>query len=293
MKRKAAIIFIICILLMELASCKSTNDIENGFNIFLFDIETNRTTQLGDQKYIMQNVDWSEDDNYFMFVNENIVDEIKVYKSSDIKQIEIPKSDKDKNEYKYVDAEWVNNDEILITNKNVDSVFKSEIFSVETGKITNMTTIPEKVSNIDPANVGVNDSASTYIIEKIEAETGLKLYESNITKNGEQIIFRADDFQVYLMDLTTGKSNRIFKGFNIQWSPSRTKVSYNIHKTKELDVLDDNDGYNSDSLVTYIYDFNTGKSTKVADFGTRVFFSYYDKYMVFFECAYGGLRGEI
>ena len=293
MKRKAAIIFIICILLIELVSCKLAKDIEIGYNIFLFDTETNITTQLGDPKYSTQSVDWSEDDKYIMFVNEKKVDEIIVFRSSDIKQVEIPKTNLDKNEYKRLYAEWFSNTEIMITNENSNSVFDREYVSVEPKKATNVPTTPKKVSNIDSAIMGFMDRVPEYITDKIEVETGLKFYEGNITNNEEQIIFRADDFQVYHMDLTTGKRDEIFKGFNIQWSPSRTKVSYNIHKTNELDMLNDYDGYNSDSLATYVYDFKTGKSTKVADYGTAVYFSYRDKYMVFFECAYGGLRGAI
>ena len=274
---------------MELVSCSSAKDKEIGYNIFLFDTETNITTQLGDQKYNTQSVDWSEDDKYFMFVNEKKVEEIIVFRSSDVKQVEIPKIDLGKNEYKHLDAEWFNNTEILITNENSNSVFERQYINVESEKAANVTTTPEKVSN----NMGIMDAVPEQIVEKAEAVTGLKFNEGNLSDNEEQIIFRADDFQVYHLDLATGKSDKLFKGFNIQWSPSKTKVSYNLHKTKELDQLNDYDGYNSDSLVTYIYDFNTGKSTKVSDFGTEVYFSHSDRYMVFFECAYGGLRGAI
>jgi Tol biopolymer transport system component len=111
--------------------------------------------------------------------------------------------------------------------------------------------------------------------------------------NREQALYSVNGYETYLYDIKTGEKKYLFKGFNLEWSPKESKIKYCIPKGNKFDNFDMEHNIRSDSLETYAYDLNSGKSKKIADFYANIFFSYDDKRIIFYQADYFASTGQI
>ena len=302
MKRKAIIFIIGFIILLSfiLSYQKETKNI-----IYIMDTESNVISQIGDRKFIIAHIEWSNDNQKFMVINEKsnsikppYFDSIMLCSIPDYKITVLPNDNVTKFTYRDIAAGFINNNGILLNRYNTKDQHLFEILNISSG---NRIEIAYK--DIDKYyNADYDKASKEWNMYEIPEQVAAKLikaaeseyFEAIINYDGDTAIYRTKGHKVYSIDLNSGFVKFLFKGFYVKWSPSGTKLTYLTHKSKSFEELDDyDDGGLSEDLITYVYDFSTGKSTKVADFGTMVHFSNDDRYIVFYEHGYLGVRGKM
>lgn len=274
---------------------------EYYYNAYFMDLQSNEVSKLGNKKYNIDYVEWSKESKHFLFVNEKVdyyippfKDEIVVFSVPELKNIKLHKLNSNTWEHRRVLASFVEN-EIIAINSYSNENYLYETYNLESMEKT-VITKDKFIKYIDAINNGIAKLNDKYDVPS-NVESDIKKvfnkdpYDILISNNGEKVIYRDMDYKVYLLDLITMERKFLFCGYNLNWSPRESKISYCIPTEEKVEDYDFENGYSNESVTTYIYDLSTNKSSKVIDFGAEVYFSYDDKYIVFYKGGYIGGRG--
>ena len=253
MKRNIIIAVLVLLLIFAGISYNiSLNYSENGQYVYFMDVKNSTVSKVDNYKYRTDEIFWTNDNKYFMFKNFKpdkgffrtlYHDERLIFSVPDLQCIKA-REDDDFDLNNYIDP---------------------YLFVKEKAKVWNVYDIPEEAR------------------EKIKNYIGMDYQEALINYSQDKVIFSTPDFKVYFMDLNTGKTKLFAKGFNLEWSENETKVIYYVHKYRKFEELRGTENLEGKDYITYMYDFNTGKSIKIADFGAEVYFSNDENYLVFYE----------
>lgn len=253
MKRNITItVLILVFIVVGILSNISLNNSENTQYIYFMDIENSTVSKVDNNKYRTDDIYWTNDSRYFMFKSFKpdtgffrtlYDDERLIFSVPDLQCIKVTEDD----------------------SFDLSSYIDPNLFVRFREKVWDVYDITEEAR------------------EKIKNYIETNYQEALINYSEDKVIFRTPDFKAYFMDLRTGKTKLFAKGFNLKWSKNETKVIYYVHKYRKFEELNGNESPVGKDYITYMYDFNTGKSTKVADFGAEVYFSDDETYLVFRE----------
>ena len=298
MKRNRSIYIFIAILLLGSALYFNFQIREHFYIAYFMDLQNNTISKLGDKKYNIDYIEWSEDSKHFIFANEKVgynippfKDEVVAFSVPELKNINMRKFNNNTLKYKRAIVSMFEN-EIIGAIRYSNENYKYETYDLKSMKKTEIT--KEQFGQyVDAINNGVAKLNIKYNVPSYVKVDIKKVYNEDpdnilISSNGEKAIYSDSEYKVYLLDLKTMKRKFIFYGYNLNWSPMESKIAYCIPSNVKAEDYNFARGYSNEDVTTYVYDLSTGKTVKVINFGAEVYFSYDDKYMVFYPAGYIG-----
>jgi hypothetical protein len=226
---------------------------------------------------------WSDDSQHFFIVDENTG--VHVYDAVDLQEIKIPVKS---NRIAVSNAYWIDNQKLLIDNDRNGpgnySIFTLEKNSTE---IAGSDVIREFANDIPKRDEPFNDRYKIGDLISLLHKDGISPIECMYSLSRDKALYSINGYETYLYDFETGKKKYLFKGINFEWSPKESKIKYSIPKEN---VRFNFEKFTSgDKFETYVYDLDTSRTEKIADFYANTHFSYDDKRVIFYKDDYLGV----
>lgn len=289
--KNIALLFILFILIFSGCSDKSKKEVINIANL------GNNVIQNVQIDTLIGDVDWSFDSKYFTFVDGHVNSDwvpqksfIRVYSANGVSSITLPK-EINPGQYKTKASKWIDNTRIITYAKNKEKeiicnlfdVSKNDIQSISYSDYTGYENISENhLSDYKKEEYYNNENIS--IMEMFP----IKLSKAILFQDKKRAIYTTQDNDVYYRDLVSGDEEFLFQGFLPSLSPGETKILYFLSNRVKPAELRIEGNYSGKELEMYIYDMENHESTKLADYYAKYYFSFDDKYLIFFMRDYWG-----
>ncbi len=253
--------------------------------LFLYNVAEKKSSVLLNLKSNNFGLCWSEDSKH-CFILERGAENTSLY-IFNVKDEKLEENAFNK-PLNFISGGWIDNENIMLgTSGETITSYKFNIKDKWLELMSN-DTVPYYESKIDERQKEKTD------LLRIESEPNLgeKYSEGRYSKDKKKFLYNSTKGDTYIFNTETGIKNYLFNGFGLEWSPNETKIRYFVPKKQYNNVSPKRfvDGF---VLETYIFDFKTGASFKLADTCVITEFSNDDKYILFKEDNFYGAGNEI